>query len=133
MEQSLNEPTTVEPAIEVPPAPTESPEEPPEEPAIVESVIEDPPTRKVSHMEQSVWLLNPVKQLIHALGHAQEHEEATLKVQVRADQQHGVFTRTNINKAQFVCEYAGQLMTKEEADKLEVEYQSNGEGCYIYI
>lgn len=60
-----------------------------------------------------------------------QQEERLLAVKVRQDNQRGVFAKVPLKKGQYVCEYAGDLINKEEAKQREEEYRQNDEGCYI--
>ncbi|RWS10834.1 N-lysine methyltransferase SETD8-like protein [Dinothrombium tinctorium] len=44
----------------------------------------------------------------------------------------GVISATQIPKGHFVCEYAGDLIKKSEAQEREKMYELEGKGCYMY-
>ena len=45
----------------------------------------------------------------------------------------GVFTTTDFDNGQFVCEYAGELISSKEAKVREESYCRNpAVGCYMY-
>ncbi|KAG9510520.1 ABC transporter G family member 23, partial [Fragariocoptes setiger] len=45
---------------------------------------------------------------------------------------HGVFAIDKISKGSFVCEYAGDLITRREGEKREAFYARKGLGCYMF-
>ena len=80
---------------------------------------------------------NPLEEVISALQNAPilKGKKSSLKVEIREDQQRGVFTNCPIHKGcpihkcRFIAEYAGEFLTMSR--QWEKEYQTNGEGCYI--
>ena len=81
-----------------------------------------------SHLE---LMLTPLEKVIAGVKDAVTREKSSLKVLIREDNQRGVYTTRPFRKGQFVAEYAGEFVTMEESLRLEEEYRSNGEGCYL--
>jgi len=45
----------------------------------------------------------------------------------------GVKATADIKNGEYLCEYSGELVTKEEAIKREAEYSRKGNGCYMFF
>lgn len=45
---------------------------------------------------------------------------------------YGVFAREKIAKSSFICEYAGDLIDRKEAEKRDVIYDLRGKGSYMF-
>ena len=59
------------------------------------------------------------------------HPLDTIEVFVRDDGERGVRALKEIRIGQFVCEYEANLLSKEECEKAEQEYESEGKAVYI--
>ena len=94
---------------------------------------EDPEDKVIPADEHPapMWPMSPLEKLIDDLSMAENLETSTLKVIIRSDNQRGVYTKKRFRKGEFVCEYSGDIITMEEADKREEEYRGNKEGCFI--
>ena len=81
------------------------------------------PVKEVSVLEQAQMLLDYIDG---------DDSKLHLKVLNIEGKGRGVFTTEIIPKNQFVCEYAGELLSGAEAKKKENIYEKNGSGSYIY-
>ena len=54
-----------------------------------------------------------------------------LEVFIREDGERGVRALTEFTEGQFVCEFEANLLTKEECEKAEQEYERDGKAVYI--
>ena len=46
---------------------------------------------------------------------------------------HGVFATVDIAEGSFVCEYKGMLMSAKDGCEIEKEYESQGQGNFLYF
>lgn len=44
----------------------------------------------------------------------------------------GVFAKSNISKGSFICEYAGDLIDRKEAERRDIIYEKNRKGSYMF-
>ena len=62
------------------------------------------------------------------------HQEDGLIVKVLEDKGRGVFATKTFNKEEFIVEYAGELISYQEAKKREKKYSEDSAiGCYMYF
>ena len=45
----------------------------------------------------------------------------------------GIFTKKQILKRQFICEYAGELLTFKDGESREVEYKESELGSFLFF
>ena len=62
----------------------------------------------------------------------QEGIEIGLKVRAVEGKGDGVLSRRTFLKGEFICEYAGELVSAEIARDREIEYAEKGKGCYMF-
>ena len=82
-------------------------------------------------IQQDVIPLTPVEKIITGLKMPTAKEKDFLEVVIREDNQRGVRAKRRFSKGEFICEYPGEVVNIEEADRREAEYKLNDEGCFI--